>query len=70
MGFGDWLYQQRNRTDPIGRLARQMLNDCISPLWSNRRITYHSYLVFRNADQQLLQALDSAFAEWEKQLAR
>jgi hypothetical protein len=66
MCFREWLYQQRDREDAIGGLARQLMSDCISPLWSNRRITYRSYLTFRNADKTMLDALDAAFTEWSK----
>lgn len=69
MDFHRWLQQQRDRTDAVGELACILLDDPISPLWSNRLSTYSTFLVYRNQSGELNQALESAFAEWRRDKA-
>ena len=64
MNFHQWLEYQQAREDAIGALARQLLHDPISPLWSNRLSTYRSFLIYRNA-QSSFAALTAAFGEWQ-----
>lgn len=64
MDFSSWLQTQRTRQDFVGQLAEMLLSDPMSPLWSNRLATYRSYLIYCDSDQQLSDALTTAFEEW------
>jgi len=64
MNFHQWLEDQQTREDTVGALARQLLQDPISPLWSDRLSTYQSFLIYRDA-QSSFATLTAAFGEWQ-----
>ncbi len=66
MEFQKWLKSQEGRQDVIGELARELLQDPLSPFWSNRVVTYRSFLIYRNSLKRLTDALELAFYEWRR----
>jgi hypothetical protein len=62
--FPDWLVRQAHRDDPVGDIARDMLDD---PRWPNGErllAEYFDYLIAERASQLALQALQQAWDEW------
>lgn len=66
MTFGDWIPLQRQRTDRVGELARQLVHDEMGPLWAIEPDAYRHYLQARGADKSMCDTLEIALAEWAK----
>ncbi len=64
LAFSFWLAQQARRDDPVGDIARDMLDD---PDWPQGDFTladYRMYLESVRASQSALAALQQAWDEW------
>ena len=62
--FGEWLRFQVDRDDPVGDIARDLLEDHDAPLRAKQRQELEDYLIRLQASQQALAALQEAWDEW------
>jgi uncharacterized protein YozE (UPF0346 family) len=65
IGFTTWLLQQSKRDDPVGDLSRDANADSRCPHGNADIQIWHSYLVGRNAAQEVLDTLKSAWREYK-----
>ncbi|MGB0388187.1 MAG: YozE family protein [Ardenticatenaceae bacterium] len=70
MRFNEWLTQQTQRDDAIGRLTRQLIHDSTSPLWSNKAAIYHQYFNKRGANAATVAAFECAWSEWRNRTCK
>lgn len=62
--FRRWLTEQRDRDDPVGDIARDVLADsCARGLWAPRSLRRHMVDTHEPIDRAL-DAFDRAEAEW------
>jgi len=66
MTFKAWLVVQKSRQDPVGALARDVLQDRAWPPTQDMG-KMRQHMVKRGAVKDTLQALESAYAEYQKQ---
>ncbi|MCA9943048.1 MAG: hypothetical protein H6656_18060 [Ardenticatenaceae bacterium] len=64
MDFNEWLLQQVERNDAIGKFAKQIVNDPTGPMFSIRPGTFRAYLIERKVDTGTMEAFEVALAEW------
>ncbi len=64
MRFGDWLPFQVDRDDPVGDIARDLLEDPYAPRDAETLQEIEDYLRRLHASRQALAALRDAWAEW------
>jgi uncharacterized protein YozE (UPF0346 family) len=69
MTFKAWLMLQKKRDDPVGDLARTVLQDRIWPRTQDT-VKLRQYMVKRGAVENTLLALDRAYSEYQKQNMR
>lgn len=62
--FIDWLIRQAHRDDPIGDIARDMLDDPHWPESGTILADFRDYLTSVRASDLALQALQQAWNEW------
>jgi uncharacterized protein YozE (UPF0346 family) len=66
MTFKGWLMMQKKRDDPVGNLARDVLQDRTWPITQDM-VKLRQYMVKRGAVESALTALDRAYSEYQKQ---
>jgi uncharacterized protein YozE (UPF0346 family) len=66
MTFKAWLMLQMKRGDPVGDLARNVLQDRTWPPTQDT-MKLRQYMVKRGAIENALLALDQAYSEYQKQ---
>lgn len=64
--FYRWLLKQKDRNDPIGDLANDMISDKSFPFDSNSHERIRKYLIFKGACDEAIQALTESFNEFNK----
>ena len=64
LGFGEWLRFQVDRDDPVGDIARDLLEDQYAPLATEQRQEIEDYLHRIQASHLALAALREAWDEW------
>jgi uncharacterized protein YozE (UPF0346 family) len=69
MTFKAWLMLQMKRVDPVGDLARDVLQDRTWPRTQDT-VKLRQYMVKRGAIENALLALDRAYSEYQKQSER
>jgi uncharacterized protein YozE (UPF0346 family) len=62
--FRDWLIRQAHRDDPVGDIARDMLDDPEWPASDGILAEHRDYLTSVNASPVALNALQQAWDEW------
>ena len=62
--FTDWLSEQRDRDDPIGDLARDMLDDSYWPSTCESLSGLLTYLAHRGACEGAIRALTQAWGRF------
>lgn len=62
--FYSWIKKQKNRDDPIGDLAKDIISDRKFPKSIDNLKTHTSYLVYKGACQGALDALNIAWNEY------
>ena len=62
--FRDWLIRQAHRDDPVGDIARDMLDDPDWPAGDGILADYRDYLTSVSASSLALAALQQAWDEW------
>lgn len=69
MRFNDWLLRQSGRKDPVGGLAREMMDD---PDWPRTQDigTYVRYVEGHGAGPEVQAVVRQAWAEWNSQCGR
>lgn len=67
MTFYSWLKKQKDRDDPIGDLASDVLRDSTldTVKKSNSLASWRSHLNQKGAPSQAIEALEEAFTEWK-----
>lgn len=65
--FINWIKEQKDRNDPIGDLARDLIVDRDLPEIVTGYRSFKRYLVGRSAVDGALNALDMAWGEYKKQ---
>lgn len=66
MTFKSWLMSQKKREDAVGDLSRDALKDRTWPPTQDM-VKLRQHLVKRGVVEKTLQALDEAYAEYQKQ---
>ena len=65
MTFRKWLYQQCNRDDPVGDLARDFCDDHNKPKGLLTLNKFESYLINVDACEDAIDTLHREWAEYE-----
>lgn len=68
--FYRWLLKQKDRNDPIGDLANDAFSDKSFPIDSNSLEKIRSYLHFKGASEEAIQALTESFREFNKNIPK
>ena len=66
MTFKIWLMVQKKRDDPVGNLARNMLQDKTWPPTQDM-VKLRQHMVKLGSKDDALSALDQAYSEYQKQ---
>lgn len=62
--FYSWLTKQRDRDDPVGNLARDVMSDKSFPKETDSFSIIKIHLVIKNASDEVIQTLREAFDEF------